>query len=189
MASQSGVPCETSWTAHVGKRRAVAGAGMIGEQVASKQIEQATCRGYDSCCTVLLITLQICYVWIFDDLFWMGWAYFWERGFSKIRPMGVVHCSVQNAAVLCVNQHERFTQHWASSSEERRKKNTWPVLRVFGLVPLLRFLVPLGVLLVMKTLEDEWYVVIRAYKLAVFEILRDFLYCNILHVRAIPTLL
>ena len=47
---------------------------------------------------------------------------------------------------------------------------------------------PLGVLLVMKTLEDEWYVVIKAYKLAFFEILGDFLYCHILRVRAIPTL-
>ena len=40
----------------------------------------------------------------------------------------------------------------------------------------------------MKTLEDEWYVVIKAYKLAFFEILGDFLYCHILRVRAIPTL-
>ena len=29
-------------------------------------------------------------------------------------------------------------------------------------------------LLVIKTLEDEWYVVIKAYKLTVFDILRDF---------------
>ena len=36
------------------------------------------------------------------------------------------------------------------------------------------FLAPLGVLLVMKTLEDEQYVVIKAYKLTVFEIWRDF---------------
>ena len=36
------------------------------------------------------------------------------------------------------------------------------------------FLAPLGVLLVMKTLDDEWYVVIKAYKLTVFEILKDF---------------
>ena len=28
-------------------------------------------------------------------------------------------------------------------------------------------------MLVMKTLEDEWYVVIKAYELAAFEILRD----------------
>jgi len=29
--------------------------------------------------------------------------------------------------------------------------------------------------LVMKTLEDEWYIVIKAYKFTIFEILRDFL--------------
>ena len=28
--------------------------------------------------------------------------------------------------------------------------------------------------MVIKTLKDEWYVVIKAYKLTVFEILRDF---------------
>jgi len=39
----------------------------------------------------------------------------------------------------------------------------------------------------MKTLEDEWYIVIKAYKLTVFDIL-SFLYCHILHVRAISTL-
>ena len=43
-------------------------------------------------------------------------------------------------------------------------------------------------MLVIKTLEDEWYVVIKAYKLTVFEILRYFLYCLILRVHAIPTL-
>ena len=32
------------------------------------------------------------------------------------------------------------------------------------------------------------YVVIKAYKLTVLEILRFFLYCHILHVRTIPTL-
>ena len=32
---------------------------------------------------------------------------------------------------------------------------------------------PLGVLFVMKTLEDERYVVIKAYKLTVFDILRN----------------
>ena len=58
--------------------------------------------------------------------------------------------------------------------EERRKKNICPILRVLGLVLLRYFLAPLGVLLVMKILENEWYVVIKAYKLAIFEILRDF---------------
>ena len=41
-------------TAHVGERRAVAGAGATGEQVASKQSQRATCRGYYSCCALLL---------------------------------------------------------------------------------------------------------------------------------------
>jgi len=50
-----------------------------------------------------------------------------------------------------------------------------------------------GSLLVIKALENERYV-IKAYKLTVFEILRDSLYCmycmycHILRVRAIPTL-
>ena len=58
--------------------------------------------------------------------------------------------------------------------EEERKKNISPVLRAPGLVPSRCFLAPLGDLLVMKTLDDEWYVVIKAYKLTVFEIWRDF---------------
>ena len=39
---------------------------------------------------------------------------------------------------------------------------------------------PLGILLVIKTLKGEWYIVINAYKFTVFEILRDFciiIYC------------
>ena len=44
-----------------------------------------------------------------------------------------------------------------------------------------------GVLLVMKTLEDERYVVIKAYKCSVSEIWRDFLYWHVLRVRRIPT--
>ena len=56
----------------------------------------------------------------------------------------------------------------------RRKKNIWPVLRVPGLVPSRYILTPLGVFFVIKTLGDEWYVVMKAYKLTVFDILRDF---------------
>ena len=37
-----------------------------------------------------------------------------------------------------------------------------------------RFFATLGVLLAMKTLEDDWYVVIKAYKCTVSEIWRDF---------------
>ena len=39
----------------------------------------------------------------------------------------------------------------------------------------------------MKTLEDERYVVIKAYKRTFSEIWRDFLYWHVLHVRRIPT--
>ena len=48
------------------------------------------------------------------------------------------------------------------------------VLLLFGCVLSRCFRAPLGVLLVIKTLEDEQYVVIKAYKFTVFEIWRDF---------------
>ena len=57
--------------------------------------------------------------------------------------------------------------------EESKKKNIWLVLQVFALVLSRCLLAPLKVLLVMKTLENEWYIAIEAYKLAVFEILRS----------------
>ena len=53
-------------------------------------------------------------------------------------------------------------------------KNIWPVLWVPVLVPSRYFLALLGVFLVMKALGDEWYVVIKLYKLTVFDILRNF---------------
>ena len=55
----------------------------------------------------------------------------------------------------------------------RRKKNNLPVLRVPGVVLSRRFFATRGVLLVMKTLEDERYVVIKACKCTVSEIWRD----------------
>jgi len=44
-----------------------------------------------------------------------------SQDFEAVKNDGVVHCSVQNAAVSCVNQRERFTQYWASLSKGRRK--------------------------------------------------------------------
>ena len=58
--------------------------------------------------------------------------------------------------------------------KEERKKNNLPVLRVPDVVLSRRVFVMQGVLLVMKTLEDERYVVIKAYKCSVSEIWRDF---------------
>ena len=71
--------------------------------------------------------------------------------------------------------------------KEERKKNILVIWRLSGSVLLRCFLAPLGMLFIMKTLEDEQQVVITAYKLAVFEILRVFLYKHILCVCAIPT--
>ena len=58
--------------------------------------------------------------------------------------------------------------------KKERKKNNLPVLRVPGEVLSRRFFAMQGVLLVMKTLEDERYVVIKACKCTVSEIWRDF---------------
>ena len=62
----------------------------------------------------------------------------------------------------------------------RRKKNNLLVLRVPGVVLLRQFFAMRGVLLVMKTLEDERYVVRKAYKCIVSEIWSFFgfsIYC------------
>ena len=64
----------------------------------------------------------------------------------------------------------------ACLKKERKKKEKHLSRGVPGLVPTQYFLVPVGGLLVMKTLEDEWYVVIKTYKLNCFEILRDFFF-------------
>ena len=93
-------------TAHIGEWRAVA--EVTGEQVAGERSKQATCRGYYSCCTVLLLfglllndksvmsgfwvlgwayfQLWRAYFQLWRAYFRMGWAYFRERGFSKICP-------------------------------------------------------------------------------------------------------
>ena len=100
----------------------------------------------------------------------LQWAVQSPRVTSNLeKSNGLVHCSVKNAAVLCEYHCERVMRIWTiaclKKEERRRKKNISPVLRVPGLVPLWCFLTPLGVLLAMKTLDNEWYVVIKAYKL------------------------
>ena len=61
-----------------------------------------------------------------------------------------------------------------SEEEEEREKDNLPVLRVPALVLSRWFFAALGVLLDMKTLKDDWYVVIKPYKCTVSEIRRDF---------------
>jgi len=66
---------------------AVAGAGAIGEQVASEQSKRGTCRGYYLCCTVLML---FCLLLHYKSEYLGGpkggGGYFRDRGFSKIRP-------------------------------------------------------------------------------------------------------
>ena len=62
----------------------------------------------------------------------------------------------------------------SEEEEEERKKNNLSVLRVPGVVLSRPVFATRGVFLVMKTLEDERYVVIKAYKCTVSEIWRDF---------------
>ena len=61
-----------------------------------------------------------------------------------------------------------------SEEEEEERKKEKQFARFAGEVLLRRFFVMRGVLLVMKTLEDELYVVIKACKCTVSEIWRDF---------------
>jgi len=90
---------------------------------------------------------------------------------------------VENAAVLCENHHERVTQYLTSLSveeEKKERKTFWPFGDFLFLVPLRYFFAPLGMLMVMKALKDEWYVVRKVYKFTTSEILRDFgiiIYC------------
>jgi len=69
---------------------------------------------------------------------------------------------------ICKNHNERFRRYWASPSEEEEeeetKKSHLAVWWLSDLMLLRYFIAPLGILLVMKTLEDEWYIVTEACK-------------------------
>ena len=75
------------------------------------------------------------------------------------------------------------------NKKKKKKENILAVWWISGLVLLQCFFMALGVLFVMKTLEDEWYIVIKAYVKLLF--LRFWeIFCiiiAILHVRSIPT--
>ena len=65
-----------------------------------------------------------------------------SRAFKPGKSDGLVHCSVKNAAVLCKDHRERVTQIWTSLSEEEEEEEEEEERK-------------LGMLFVMKTLEDE----------------------------------
>jgi len=64
----------------------------------------------------------------------------------------LVHCSVENAAVLCKNHRE--SRKFELAHLKKKKKNILAVWRLSGLV-LSRCFLHHWVLIVMKTLEDE----------------------------------
>ena len=78
-----------------------------------------------------------------------------------------------------------------SQSEERKKEEThfahfmtsW-----FGTFMVFKFLCT-RVLLFMKTLQHYWYVVIKAYKITVFEILRDLFVLSLVYRTSMLSLL
>ena len=111
---------------------------------------------------------------------WLVQTASWDFKVVKKRSVGVL-LSV-NSAVLCEIHRERVTQFWTSPSEdEERKKNILAICRLSGLVLLQCFFASVGIFFIMKTLKDEPYVVIKAYKFTAFEILRVFsciiIYC------------
>jgi len=71
-------------------------------------------------------------------------------------------------------EEEEEEEQEQEEEEEEEEGDIVAVWRLSGLVLQWCFLAPLGVLFVMKTIKDERQVVIAAYKLVVFEILRDF---------------
>ena len=88
-----------------------------------------------------------------------------------------------NAAV-CAKKKSCTQFELASLNKKKKERKTFwslgdlPVWYFYKV-----FIAPLGVLFIMKTLEDERYIVIK-YKFSIFEI--ESLFCHILCVRAIP---
>jgi len=79
--------------------------------------------------------------------------------------------SLLSELYVCVHVKKKWCRkgsHSPSVSGLNWKENTLAVLWLSGSVLSRCFLAPLGMLFVMKTLKDEWLVVIMAYKLAVF---------------------
>jgi len=68
------------------------------------------------------------------------------------KPDGLVHCSVENVAVLCENHCDRFTQFWTSLYDERSRKPILAIWQRSGSVLFRCFLAVLGVLLAIKAL-------------------------------------
>ena len=61
---------------------------------------------------------------------------------------------------MCENRYESVTQFWTNPSEEDNEdeeRKHFDRLATFRFGTFVMFFMPLGVLLVMKTLENEWF--------------------------------
>jgi len=74
-----------------------------------------------------------------------------------------------------------------TTTEEEEEEEILADWQLSGLVLLQCFFMPVGVLFIMKILKDERHIVIKAYKFAVFEILRGCLLSCIVCLHYIPT--
>ena len=80
----------------------------------------------------------------------------------------------------CFVRKTSWKCHSFEKKKKERKKNILVVWRLSGLVLLWCLFTPLGMLFLMKALEDEWYIAVKAYSLPflrVWEIMCIIIYC------------
>jgi len=77
--------------------------------------------------------------------------------------------------LLCAKTIMKESHKFEIACQKKKKKKNLAIWRLSGSILSRCILAPLGVLFIMKTLEDEQWGVITAYKLAVLEILRNLL--------------
>ena len=84
----------------------------------------------------------------------------------------LVHCSVlfgwKPLWKSCNFEPAHLKKMKKKKKEEHKNKNVLANWWLYGLALLWCSFAPLGILLVIKTLEDEWYIVINAYKFTFF---------------------
>jgi len=76
--------------------------------------------------------------------------------------------------LFCAKAINKESHNFELTHLEKKKNNNFAVWQLSGLIHSQCFFAPLDVFLVMKTLKDECFIVIKGYKL--ITVLKDFLY-------------
>ena len=121
---------------------------------------------------------------------WPAWTALWDlkkQWAVQFSSFWSCWCTAQCKMLFCAKTIVKESQFWTSPSEEERKTLTSWLSGNSQYFYDRCFFALVGMLFFMKALKHEWYVVIKAYKFTIYEILRDFLYYHILRVRTIPT--